>query len=112
MIGMGFGSFIVLLIIALIAAAVLHYAVRYRILQGFDGFVGKLIAGWLGAWLGSPALGHWFGPVEIAGIYIIPAFLGAFSVPFALTAWEKAVARASGPRLAAEVKGSGERLVA
>ncbi len=86
MIGMGFGAFFVLLVAALIAAAVLHYLLRYRLLEGFDGFVGKLVAGWIGAWLGSPVLGHWFKGVELAGVYLIPALLGAFAGAFVLTA--------------------------
>jgi uncharacterized membrane protein YeaQ/YmgE (transglycosylase-associated protein family) len=93
MIGMGFGAFLVLLVAALIAAAVLHYLLRYRLLEGFDGFLGKLVAGWIGAWLGSPVLGHWFEPVKLAGIYLIPALLGAFAGAFALTALFKASAK-------------------
>jgi uncharacterized membrane protein YeaQ/YmgE (transglycosylase-associated protein family) len=112
MIGMGFGSFVVLFVAGLIAAAVVHYVARYRILQGFDGFLAKLITGWLGGWLGSPVLGHWFEPVKIAGVYIVPALLGAFALSFALTAAGKAVAEVSAPRIASEVNGSSDRLVA
>jgi uncharacterized membrane protein YeaQ/YmgE (transglycosylase-associated protein family) len=93
MIGMGFGAFLVLLMAALIAAAVLHYLLRYRQLEGFDSFLGKLVAGWIGAWLGSPVLGHWFEPVKLSGIYLIPALLGAFAGAFALTASFKASAK-------------------
>ena len=61
-----------------LAAGLLHYVVRYRLLEGFDGFVGKRIAGWVGAWVGSPVLGHWFEKVKLANIYLIPALIGAF----------------------------------
>jgi uncharacterized membrane protein YeaQ/YmgE (transglycosylase-associated protein family) len=71
---------------------VLHYVLRYRLLEGLDGFLGKLVAGWIGAWLGSPVLGHWFEGVKIAGIYLIPALLGALAGAFALTASFKASA--------------------
>jgi uncharacterized membrane protein YeaQ/YmgE (transglycosylase-associated protein family) len=82
-----------LLVAALIAAVVLHYLACYRFIEGFDGFLGKLGAGWLGAWLGSPVLGHWFEPAKLAGIYLIPALLGAFVGAFGLTATWKARAK-------------------
>ncbi len=52
MIGMDFRALLILIVAALIAAGVVHYVIRYRFLDGFDGFVGKCIAGWVGAWLG------------------------------------------------------------
>jgi uncharacterized membrane protein YeaQ/YmgE (transglycosylase-associated protein family) len=94
MIGMGFGAFLVLFVAALISALVLHYIIGYRVLQGFDGFLGKLLAGWLGAWLGAPVFGHWFESVKLADIYLIPALIGAFAGSFALTATYKAHAKA------------------
>ena len=41
MIGISLLAFLVLLVAALIAAAVLHYLFCYRLLEGFDGFRGK-----------------------------------------------------------------------
>jgi uncharacterized membrane protein YeaQ/YmgE (transglycosylase-associated protein family) len=93
MIGMHFWAFLVLLVAGVVAAAVLHYLIRYRFLEGIDGFLGKLGAGWVGAWLGSPVFGHWVEPVKLAGIYLIPALLGAFAGAFALTATWKARAK-------------------
>jgi len=93
MIGISFWAFLILLAAALIAAAVLHYLLRYRLLEGLDGFLGKLVAGWIGAWLGSPVLGHWFEQVKLANIYLIPALLGAFAGAFVLTASWKASAK-------------------
>jgi len=93
MIGMTFLEFGVLLIAGLISAAVLHYAVCYRFLTGLDGLLGKWIAGWFGAWLGSPVFGHWFEPVKFRHVYLIPA-LGAFVGSFAITAMGKAIAKA------------------
>lgn len=93
MIGMSFWAFLVLLVTGLISAAVLHYILRYRVLECFDGFLAKVIAGWLGAWLGSPVLGHWFERVKLANIYLIPALLGAFAGAFALAASWKALAK-------------------
>ena len=94
MIGMNFRALLILFVAALIAAGVLHYVIRYRFLDGFDGFVGKCIAGWVGAWLGSPVLGHWFERAKLANVYLIPALLGAFVGAFVVAAAGKALAKA------------------
>ncbi len=91
MIDMHFGAFLVLLILGLIAALVEHYVIRYRFLQGFDGFIWKWVVGWVGAWLGSPVLGNWW--FRIAGVYVIPALIGAFAGAFLATALWKGLAR-------------------
>jgi uncharacterized membrane protein YeaQ/YmgE (transglycosylase-associated protein family) len=83
--GMHFESFLTLAVISLIAAFSVHYLIRYRILEGFDGFLWKWVVGWVGAWLGTPVLGDWFHGVSISNIYIIPAFLGAFIGAFVAT---------------------------
>ncbi|MGH9451523.1 MAG: hypothetical protein ACRD11_13450 [Terriglobia bacterium] len=94
MIGMHFTAFLTLLVISLIAALIVHYAIGYRFLRGIDGFFSKWILGWILAWLGSPVLGHWFAGVSISSVYIIPGFIGAFIGAFAVTALWKAKARA------------------
>ncbi len=94
MLRMNFGAFLVLLVAGLIAAAVIHYLIRYRFLEGLDGFLGKCIAGWVGAWLGSPVLGHWFERVKVANIYLIPAVVGAFAGAFGVALFWKAMAKA------------------
>lgn len=96
MIGMSFGPFVALLIVGLIAAVVLHFIVRYRMLAGVDGFLGKWVVGWIGAWVGSPVLGHW-GP-HIASQYYIPALIGAFCLAFLATIAVR-VSMASVPRM-------------
>jgi len=96
--GMSFWAFLVLLVAALIAAVVLHYLICYRFIEGFEGFLGKVGSGWVGAWLGSPVLGHWFEPVKLTGIYLIPALLGAFAGAFTITATWKARAKISAPK--------------
>ena len=92
MIGMSFEPFLALLIIGFIAAFVLHFVVRYRMLGQFDGFILKWIAGWIGAWLGSPVLGHWGLGFNVENVYIIPALLGGFALAFLVTAAMKAEA--------------------
>jgi uncharacterized membrane protein YeaQ/YmgE (transglycosylase-associated protein family) len=90
MIGMAFGPFVALLVLGVIAAIVIHLAIGYRVLAGFDGFMVKWIAGWIGGWLGSPVYGHW--GYNIQNVYIIPALLGAFSLAFLATVSVKASA--------------------
>lgn len=75
MLGMSLLSFLILLAIAAVVSAVMHYGARYRFLDGIDAFFGKLALAWLGAWLGSPVFGHWLWKVE--NIYLVPAILGA-----------------------------------
>ncbi len=92
MIGMDFESFLTLLILGFIAAVVLHYGARYRTLASIDGFIRKWIVGWIGAWLGSPVLGHWGPRIQI--VYILPAIVGAFAGAFLATSAVKARAMA------------------
>src|SRR3974377_2321013 len=107
MIGMNFWTFLVLAVTSLVAATIVHYVIRYRFLEGFDGFLGKVIVAWMGGWLGSPVIGHWFESVKVANVYLIPALLGAFAGAFAAVASEKALAQvfASRVNLGADVRG-------
>ncbi len=75
MFGMSFLSFLLLLVIGAVAAVAYHSVFRYRFLEGNDALVGKLIVGWLGAWVGSPVFGHWLWKYE--NVYVVPAILGA-----------------------------------
>jgi uncharacterized membrane protein YeaQ/YmgE (transglycosylase-associated protein family) len=75
MLGMSLLSFLVLSLIGAVVAVAYHDVIRYRFLEGNDARFGKLIVGWLGAWLGSPVLGHWLWKVE--NVYVVPAILGA-----------------------------------
>ena len=75
MLGMTLLSFLVLTVIGAVVAVAYHNVIRYRFLEGKDALFGKLIVGWLGAWLGSPVFGHWFWKIE--NVYVVPAILGA-----------------------------------
>jgi uncharacterized membrane protein YeaQ/YmgE (transglycosylase-associated protein family) len=103
MIDMGFASFLTLLVISFITALVMHYAIRYRVLDGIDGFAAKWIAGWVVAWLASPVLGHWFAGAEISNVYIVPALIGGFIGAFVPAAMWKASAMVAGKPRAFDV---------
>ncbi|HTV55291.1 MAG TPA: hypothetical protein VMI06_10275 [Terriglobia bacterium] len=98
LIGMRFLSFLSLLILSAVAAAVLHWAFRYRFFDGAEGFFGGWIVGWICAWLGPAVFGHWFGPIMLWNIYVIPALLGAFAGTFLTTAACRVAAAVWAPR--------------
>jgi len=100
MIGMTFGAFLTLLILGFVAAIVMHFVIRYRVLGIVDGFFAKWIAGWIGAWLGGPVLGYWW--FQIQDIRIIPALLGAFVGAFCLVALAKAIGEPAAGGMAME----------
>lgn len=80
MIGMDFISFIVLLIISVVVAAGLHYGAKFHVVPGTTSFLSKVVIAWIGAWLGSPVLGHWWEPLKYQEVYIVPAILGALAI--------------------------------
>ena len=85
MIGMGFASFLTLLIISAILSAIVHFA-GYKALPGAEGYFAKLITGWIGGWLGSPVLGYWGGAMRNGNVHLIPAILGSIAAIFMLVA--------------------------
>lgn len=80
MLGMDFGSFLILLVISVVVSAVLHFGFKYYLRPGLVSFFSKVVIGWFGAWLGSPVFGHWFGGVNYREVYIIPAILGSLAI--------------------------------
>ena len=80
MIGMSFVSFLILLVISVVVSAILHYVFKFYIRPGYVSFISKVIFGWIGAWLGSPVFGYWFGGLVYEKIYIIPAILGSLAL--------------------------------
>ncbi|HUJ20518.1 MAG TPA: hypothetical protein VLX58_03305 [Bryobacteraceae bacterium] len=97
---MSFLSFLILLGIGVIVAAVSHFVLRYRFLDGFDSFFAKVALGWLGAWLGSPVLGYWSYKFE--NVYLAPAILGSMTVVLLNVVTWKALTKVFTPRPAAE----------
>lgn len=80
MIGMNLISFLILLVISLVVSGILHYGFKYYERPGLWSFWSKVAVGWIGAWLGSPVLGHWPPVVHYDVVYIIPAILGALGL--------------------------------
>jgi uncharacterized membrane protein YeaQ/YmgE (transglycosylase-associated protein family) len=78
MIGMDFVSFLVLLVISVVVSFILHYVLKFYVVPGLASFFGKVIIGWLGAWLGGPVFGYWF--FEVGQVYVIPAILGSLAL--------------------------------
>lgn len=106
LIGMPFLSFLILLLLSALAAAVVHWGFRYRLFQGFDGFIAQWIVAWLGAWLGPSVIGHWFGAVMLWNIYILPALIGAFAGALAGTVNARILATIGTARAAGSMKES------
>lgn len=55
-----FASFFVLLIIAALVSAVLHYGLKYYATPGLPSFFSKVVVAYLGAMMGMPVFGAWF----------------------------------------------------
>ncbi len=79
MIGMDFVSFLILLVISVVVSGALHYGAKYYVTPGIWSFCSKVAVGWVGAWLGSPVLGHWFLGLQYNDVYYIPAILGSLA---------------------------------
>jgi len=79
MIGMDFVSFLVLLVISVVVAGILHYGLKYYVTPGTASFCGKVVVGYIGAWIGTPVLGSWWPGVLYGPIYIVPAILGSLA---------------------------------
>lgn len=103
MLGMSLLSFLVLSVIGAAVACVYQFGLRYRFLEGTGALFGKLLVGWVGAWLGSPVLGHWLWKVE--NVYVIPAILGAIAtIHMNHLAWTALAKVASGRAEAEETR--------
>jgi uncharacterized membrane protein YeaQ/YmgE (transglycosylase-associated protein family) len=96
MLGMSLLSFVVLTLIGAIVAVAYHHVIGYRFLEGNDAVFGKLIVGWIGAWLGSPVFGHWLWRIE--NVYVVPAILGAIATVHLTILMGKALAKVASMR--------------
>lgn len=98
MIGMSFLPWLWLVILAAGISLILYYVFKLRLLGGYWS---QLIIGWIGAWLGSPVFGHWFGPLKSTwsggekAYYFIPAALGSIALIWLVRAAEIACSKLS-----------------
>jgi uncharacterized membrane protein YeaQ/YmgE (transglycosylase-associated protein family) len=79
---MTFESFVVLLVIAVVVAAVLHYGLKLYIRDDVQSFLAKVVVAFIGARLGEPIFGDWFAAATYADVALIPAVLGAVAIVF------------------------------
>lgn len=84
MIGMDFTSFLILLVIAVIVAAVIHFGFGYYAQSGAGSFLSKIVVGWIGGWLGSPVFGHWWEGIQYQDVYFVPAIVGSLALTILL----------------------------
>ncbi len=89
---MPIGGFVLLLVIAIVVAAALHYVAKLYVRNDWLSFVAKVILAYVGAWLGTPVFGIW-GPVFAANA-VIPAILGAIAMTFVVVDVARTFARA------------------
>jgi uncharacterized membrane protein YeaQ/YmgE (transglycosylase-associated protein family) len=73
--GANFASFLTPLVVSVVVAVGYHSVWRYRFLDGIGACLATVGLGWIGGWLGSPVLGHWWWKIE--SVYTVPAILGA-----------------------------------
>jgi uncharacterized membrane protein YeaQ/YmgE (transglycosylase-associated protein family) len=77
---MDFGSFLVLLIISVVVAAILHYGIDYRVDPGVGSFLSKVVWGFVGARFGTRAFGRWWEGLSYGDIFYVPAILGSIAI--------------------------------
>ena len=77
---MDFISFLILLVISVVVSAILHFGVRFHVVPGLTSYFGEVVVAWVGAWLGSPVFGHWFGGLNRGEVYYVPAILGSLAL--------------------------------
>jgi hypothetical protein len=84
MIGMTFSSFLALLVIGAACALSLRGILKPRPLGLGNGYIGQLIVGWLGAWIGSAVVGHWGWIIPATNVYMVPTVISSLAAIYAL----------------------------
>ncbi|MDX2223275.1 MAG: hypothetical protein SFV21_11025 [Rhodospirillaceae bacterium] len=79
---MAFDSFLVMLVIAVVVAAVMHYGLKLYIRNDLQSFIAKIAVAFLGARVGELIFGDWFARATYSDVALIPAALGAAAVLF------------------------------
>ena len=110
MIGITFTSCVALLVMSAICAFIFQNLLKLRVLCRGEGYLSKLIVGWVGAWIGSPVLGYWGPSISGTRIYWIPAIIGSLAAIYLCVASLKMIRAALAlPPLSRESTVSGER---
>ncbi len=73
-------SFVVLLIISAVVAAVLHYGLKLHISSDALSFIATTIWAYAGAWLSMHVFGMWLPEIGYGGVAIVPAALGSAAI--------------------------------
>jgi|ERR1041385_3225672 uncharacterized membrane protein YeaQ/YmgE (transglycosylase-associated protein family) len=84
MIGMSFASFVALFVIGAVCALFFYGMSKTRMLLAPEGYLLDLIAGWIGAWIGTPVVGHWSWMVTETNVYLVPAVVGSLAAIYTL----------------------------
>ena len=92
MIGITFSSFLALLVIGAACALFLSGILQPRPV-GTAAYIGQLIVGWLGAWVGSAVVGHWGWIIPTTNVYVLPALISSLAAIYALIESVKIVER-------------------
>ena len=77
---MDFGTFLILLVISTVVAAIAHYGLEYRVEPGLGSFLSKVVWGFVGARFGTRAFGRWWEGLSYGDLYFIPAILGSIAL--------------------------------
>lgn len=93
LIGMGFLPFLWLTIVAVVVSLLMYFLLNVKMV---GGPISNIMVGWVGAWLGSPILGHWFKALSADGVYFIPAILGCAALVYACHCWHQVALEAMG----------------
>lgn len=86
MIGMNFLSFLILAAVSVVVVAGKSLVIKR---SDTGDLLADVVVAWIGAWLGSPVLGHWFEAIAYQQVFIIPAFLGAVAALILKTTYSR-----------------------
>ena len=85
MIGMTFQSFLSLLVISAVCAALVNSMFKLTVLNMGEAYLSQWMLGWIGAWLGSAVVGHWGWMVPGTDVYLVPAVAGSIASVYLMT---------------------------
>src|SRR5262249_45005692 len=99
---MSFASFVTLFVIGAVCALCVYGMTKMEMLRAPEGYLLDLIAGWIGAWIGTPVVGHWSWMVTETNVYLVPAVVGSLAAIYTLAAFVRMVESLRAPVSASE----------